>query len=437
MKSLKRQLVILLIGLLAVVGMLAGGMSYLLAKKDASALLDHQLMEVARSIDEGSQLPSMQARFAAENEEERENDFVIQVWYEKEPVHASRPNFTLEKSIRSGFSDMSDQGKKWRAYTLVYPNRTVQVSQSGEVRREIAERAAMRAVFPIAGLIPLSWILVMLVVGRILKPLDAVTEAATQRDASSLDPLPEDRVPAEVAPLVKEMNALLLRLRDALESQRQFVSDAAHELRTPLAALQLQIENLALCKSVQDVDSRMGELKSGVSRASRLVNQLLKMARFETDKHLVKVETDLGSIVKTCIGGLIPLAEKKGIDLGMVGDEHAPILANADSLRVLFDNLIDNAIRYTPEGGKIDVSVSISGRKAIAEISDNGPGIPEALLPRVFDRFFRASGQEIEGSGIGLAIVQAIAERQSAEISLANRNDGTGLVVRVTFDLQA
>ncbi|HQT25361.1 MAG TPA: ATP-binding protein [Burkholderiales bacterium] len=435
MKSLKRQLIVLLVGMLAVVGMLAGFISYPLSKKDAGLLLDHQLREVARSIDEGSQLPSMQARFAAESEEERENDFVIQVWYEKEPVRSSRPGFTLSRAPHSGFSYMADNGKKWRAYTLYYPNRTVQVSQSMEVRREIAENAAMRTVLPIAGLIPLSWILVALVIGRILKPLDAVKEAVTQRDASSLDPLPAEHVPEEVAPLIKEMNALLLRLREALESQRQFISYAVHELRTPLAALQLQIENLAFCKSEEDVESRMIELNSGVKRASRLVNQLLKMARFEADKNLTMCVTDPGQIVKNCIGALIPLAEKKGIDLGMIRDEEARVMTNADSLRVLFENLLDNAIRYTPEGGKIDVSVCLSDGKAVIEIADSGPGIPEDLLPRVFDRFFRASGQEIEGSGIGLAIVQAIAERQSAEIRLANREEGTGLIASVSLGL--
>ena len=433
MKSLKRQLIVLLISLLAVVGIIAGGISYLLAKKDAGILLDHQLKEVARSIDEGSQLPAMQARFPSENEKERESDFVIQVWYEKEPVRSSRPEFTLVMAPRSGFSDMVDNGKKWRAYTLFYPNRTVQVSQSMEVRREIAENAAMRTVLPIVGLIPLSWILVAIVLGRIMKPLDAVKQAVTQRDASSLDPLPLDRVPEEVAPLISEMNALLVRLREALESQRQFISDAAHELRTPLAALQLQIENLAFCRNEEDVESRMIELDSGVKRASRLVNQLLKMARLEADRNVTMSLIDPGQIVKNCIGDLIPLAERKAIDLGMIRDEETRILANPDSIRVLFENLIDNAIRYTPQGGRIDVSVYLSDGRAVVEISDNGPGIPENLLPRIFDRFFRASGQEIEGSGIGLAIVQAIAERQSAEIRLANRKDGKGLMASVFF----
>lgn len=434
MNSLKKQLIAVLIALLSVVGIAAGSISYVLARKDAGALLDHQLKEVARSIDEGSQLPAMQARFAAEDEEERESDFVIQVWNGKEPVRASRPGFDLPRGEKTGFSDTVTQGRKWRTYTIVYPDRTAQVSLSDEVRREIAADAAFRSILPFGGLIPLSWILVALVVGRILKPLDAVTEAATRRDASSLDPLPVDHVPQEIEPLVREMNALLMRLGEALESQRQFVSNAAHELRTPLAALQLQIDNLVLRSTQADIESRISELKSGIYRASRLVDQLLKMARFEAAKEPSRQDVDLGELVKSCIAGFIPIAEKKGIDLGMVKDEPAMIKANADSLRILFDNLIDNAVRYSPKGGRVDVSVSASGKKASVEISDNGPGIPEHLLLRVFDRFFRASGQEIEGSGIGLSIVRAIAERESAEVVLRNRDDGSGLIAQVFFD---
>lgn len=437
MTSLKKQLIAWLIILLTVVGLLASGISYSLALNDANSLLDQQLRQVARSIDEGSQLSSMQAKFFREGREERENDFVIQVWYQQEPLRTSRPNFALPRGKSTGFSDMRTAGKTWRAYTIVYPDRTVQVSQSNEVRREIGSSAAMRALLPIAGLIPLSWILVAVGVGHILKPLAAVTEAATQRDASSLDPLPLEAIPEEVVPLIIEMNALLSRLQDALESQRQFVSDAAHELRTPLAALQLQIENLSRSRSQDDLESRVGELRSGVQRASHLVGQLLKMARYEAKRETVRTEMDLGDIVKTCIGDFIPIAEQKGIDLGMVRDEKTTILANADDLRTLFDNLLDNAIRYTPEGGRVDVSVAHSGTKAVVEISDNGPGIPEHLLPRVFDRFFRAGGQETEGSGIGLAIVDEIAHRESAEIELSNKREGSGLISRVSFDAQA
>ncbi len=435
MISLKRQLIVWALGLFTVVGLLAGGISYLLALQDANVLLDHQLLLVAGSIDEGSQLSAMQAKYLGESKEEKESDFVIQVWYENERVRSSHPDFDLLKGNATGYSNVSLHGQKWRAYTIVYPDRTVQVSQSHEVRRKIATNAALRALIPIAGLYPLSWVLVVFGVGHILKPLAIVTKAATQRDASSLDPLPTEHLPTEIAPLVTEMNGLILRVRETIDTQRHFMLDAAHELRTPLAALQLQIENLSQSRSQDDLEVRIADLKSGIQRASHLVGQLLHMARYGAEKQTIRTDLDLGKLVKSCIGDFIPIAEKRRIDLGMIHDEPALIRANAGDLRILFNNLLDNAIRYTPEGGRIDVSIVVSGQKARVEILDNGPGIPEALLPRVFDRFFRVGGHEIEGSGIGLAIVTAIATQESAEISLSNRQDGGGLLAAVSFNL--
>jgi len=433
MTSLKKQLIVWALGLFTVVGLLAGGISYVLALQDANVLLDHQLLLVSGSIDEGSQLPAMREKFLGESKEEQDSDFVIQVWYEHEPVRSSHPDFDLQQGRVTGYSNKPLRGERWRVYTAVYPNRTVQVSQSDAVRRKIATSAALRALLPIAGLYPLSWILVVFGVGRILKPLGEVTRAATQRDASSLAPLPVENIPDEVEPLITEMNGLILRVRDTLDAQRHFTLDAAHELRTPLAALQLQIENLSQSKSQDDLENRISELKSGIHRASHLVGQLLHMARYGAEKQTRRAELDLGTLVKSCIGDFIHIAEQRHIDLGMTRDEPAKICANADDLRILFNNLLDNAIRYTPEGGHIDVSVVSTENYATVQIVDNGPGIPESLMPRVFDRFFRVGGQDIEGSGIGLAIVHAIAKQESAVIELSNRQDGSGLIATVSF----
>jgi two-component system OmpR family sensor kinase len=435
MTSLKKQLIVGALGLFTVVGLLASGISYFLAREDAGVLLDHQLLLVAGSVHEGSQLPAMQGKFYEQSPEEQKTGFVFQVWNEGIPVRVSRPDFDLPMGKATGYSDMSMQGEKWRAYTIVYPDRTVQVSQSDEVRREIATNAALRALLPIAILFPLSWLFIVFGVGHILKPLAEVAKAATERDASSLAPLPTEHIPQEIEPLIAEMNGLILRMGETIESQRHFMLDAAHELRTPLAALQLQIENLSRNSSKEDLECRVGELKSGIQRASHLVGQLLQMARFGAENPVVRVETDLGSVVKSCIGEFISTAGKRRIDLGMIHDDTALILANVDDLRILLNNLLDNAIRYTPEGGQVDVSVVVSGQKAVVEIADNGPGIPDALLQRVFDRFFRIAGHETEGSGIGLAIVNAIAIRESAEIKLSNRADNKGLIARATFNL--
>lgn len=434
MNSLKTQLIVWLVGLLTVVGILAGGISFYFALEEANGLLDHQLSQIARSVDEGSQLPAMQARFLSENEEQRERDFVIQVWLEKGPAQSSRPGFDLPRAAVSGFSDLSSHHSRWRVYTMIHPQRTVQVSQGEDVRLGIASHSAMRVLFPVAVLIPLSWLLVGVVVSRLLQPLVSVTEAVIQRDVASRAALPIDNIPEEVSPLIRAMNDLISRLGEALELQRQFLADAAHELRTPLAALQLQIENLSRHLSREELEIRIDEMRRGSQRASHLVGQLLKIARYEAqDKPIVRSEVKLDALMKACIADFIPLAEHRGIDLGMVRDDVAIIMGNPEELRILLGNLLDNAIRYTPEGGKVDVRVAVSGHKVIVEIADTGPGIPEFLLPRVFDRFFRAAGQDMEGSGIGLAIVRAIAQRQAAEVKLANRQDAQGLRASVVF----
>ena len=437
MKSLRNQLTVWSVGLLTLVGLIAGGISYLLAQKGAGVFLDHQLRLVAGSVDEGSQLPAMQTRFLGESEQQRQYGFVIQVSLPKEAVRSSRPDFDLPVGKASGYSEQVYQGEKWRIYTIVYPDRTVQVSQADAVRRAIASDAALFASLPIAGLLPLCWVLVAFGVKRILKPLADVTLAVTLRDARSLTPIAAKGIPAEAAPLITEINSLLLRIQESMESQRHFVLDAAHELRTPLAALQLQIDNLSQSLSPEDMNVRINELRFGMQRASHIVAQLLKMARYEGESESIRSRLDLGELVKHCISTLIPVAEKSGIDLGMVRDDKASISANADDLRILFDNLLDNAIHYTQDGGKVDVAVEVSGSRAAVSIVDNGCGIPEELLPRVFDRFFRAGNNKAEGSGIGLAIVNAIARRENAEVRLANRKDAKGLIVTVSFDLHA
>ncbi|HET9113968.1 MAG TPA: ATP-binding protein, partial [Burkholderiales bacterium] len=303
---------------------------------------------------------------------------------------------------------------------------------------EIATNSAMRVLLPIATLIPLSWLLIGLVVSRILKPLQLVTEAAARRELSNLEPLVVGNVPVEVAPLIHAMNALVYRLSQALSAQRQFLSDAAHELRTPLAALHLQIDNLPRSSSHAEFGSRVEEMQRGVSRAAHLVAQLLHIARYEAHTHaVVQSATDLNAVVKNMIADFIPLADCRQIDLGLIQNDPATIFANAGDIRILLGNLLDNAIRYTFTGGRVDIRIAVTNGNARVEIADTGPGISDALLPRVFDRFFRAAGQDTEGSGIGLSIVQAIAERESATVTLANRAGGHGLIATVLFSLNS
>lgn len=437
MISLKRQLIYGMVALQTTVGFLTAGVSFVLSQNEANVLLDHQLVLIARSIDEGSQLSDMQKKFARESETEKANDFVIQVWMNGLPVRASRPNFNLPRAPANGFSVLRLPNRMphahWRAYTLYHPDRVVQVSQSEMVRNDIAVHSVLRALLPGVALIPLSWILIGLLVGRVLQPLEAVAQAAHQRSLDSTEPLPVGRVPLEIVPLIDAINALISRLSHALMAQRQFLADAAHALRTPLAALQLQIDSLPHSPNGNEWQTRLHDMRQGVQRSSRLVAQLLRIARYEAQSQQAAAKpVSLNELMKVLLADFVPLAEQKRIDLGLVQDDAVILLSHADDLQVLFGNLLDNAIRYTPDGGRVDVRIARTGPCAEVSISDTGKGIPPHLLERVFDRFFRAAGQDTDGNGIGLAIVNSIVERESAQVMLQNREQG-GLVVTVRF----
>ena len=438
-RSLKGQLILWLVLLLTLMALLSSALSFFLSLGEANTLMDHQLIHIARSVDEGSQLAAMRRRFRSENSLEQQEDFVIQVWMNGLPVRTSRPDFNLPRAPGTGFSDLElpngqDDGH-WRAYTVYYPDRVVQISQAERVRLDIAIHSALRELMPGLIMIPLSWIMIGLIVSRLMKPVELITQAAVNRDINSLAPLPADNIPAEIAPLINAINSMVYKLSQALSAQRAFLSDAAHELRTPLAALQLQIDTLKQSPSPQEFDSRIQDMQRGIQRASHLVGQLLRISRYEAQAHPPERQVILlNNLVKEIIADFVPLAGLRHIDLGMTNDEPGCIMGNPEDIRILLGNLIDNAIRYTSSNGKVDIAVSADPGHIRVSICDTGTGIPDALLPRVFDRFFRAAGQGTEGSGIGLAIVKTIAERESVVLRLENRTDRNGLIATCLFN---
>jgi two-component system OmpR family sensor kinase len=230
------------------------------------------------------------------------------------------------------------------------------------------------------------------------------------------------------------VNRLLTRLRDAFASQRRFVQDAAHELRTPITAMTLQLENLKSCRLDAEATAQVAQFEAGLKRTKRLIEQLLRLARQEgAQKADVASSVELAGFLQELISDLMPCADHRDIDLGLSVEVNATVGANPHELRSLLHNLLDNALRYTPEHGVVDVRVHADGGKVGVEVVDSGPGIPPDLLPRVFDRFFRIEGTDTEGSGLGLAIAKHAAERNRIDLSLDNRIDRSGLVARVTF----
>jgi two-component system OmpR family sensor kinase len=327
-----------------------------------------------------------------------------------------------------------NNGRDWRVYTLVQGTHALQVAQSQDERDAIATQTALRTLIPVLGFIPLFGALIWFGVGRGLAPLDTMSRAVAKRRPDAMAPLNERDMPEELRPLAASLNDLLTRLDAALASQRRFTADAAHELRTPLAALKLQLD---LARRAQDVPARTAaydDLDAGVSRASHLVDQLLTLARVEPEALAARAsDVDLSALAKEAIVSRAALAAAKGVDLGLAKDIHAVVRGDAATLATLLSNLLDNALRYTPSGGRVDVSLDREGDHTILSVADTGPGIPKEERERVLDRFYRSATTAEPGSGLGLSIVKRIAEAHHATLELDAPEQGTGLVVRVVF----
>lgn len=431
MISLRRTAFIWLSLLLLLIGLVTTVTSYVLVMRQTNVLLDNQLRQIAHYIGEA---PPGEIRPIPYNSSyETEENFVVQVWYAGEATaRSSNPSLAIPRRDKRGFADVQLPAKGWRTFTDVDTRRTVQVSQRLDVRHELAADAALRAAIPIAILIPLSWLLLGLVIDRLIRRLDRLAASVAERQVTSKEPIPVDDVPRELAPFIRAINDLLFRLQASMEQQRRFVSDAAHELRTPLAALKLQVGNVRSIANTLAVKERLDEVDQGVTRASALVQQLLRLARYEAEASPAPPEpTDIGLLASECVAAMVPLARSRGMVLKLDAIELPSVDTSPGDLKVLVSNLLDNAVRHSTEAGTIEVRVAPEGVDILLSIMDEGPGIPAPLLPRVFERFYRVAGQEVEGSGLGLAIAHSIAERHGMALSLRNRSDRSGLIAEL------
>ena len=428
MNSLRRTALIWMTVLLAVVGIIAFSLTYELARREANGFLDAQLRQIALVAGDG--LPDAAAPSV---KHDAEDDFVISIWNgDRSPLRRVGNGVALPRRDRQGFATVTASGEDWRVYQASDGHRTVQVAQRMSVRLEMAETAALQAGVPILIVIPLAWLVVGWSLGHLLGRITKLARMVGERGADNREHIPLEGVPIEIRPLVGAMNALTDRLQLALEQQKRFVADAAHELRTPLAALHLQIDNLR-ARTRASESGLVDELGGGIRRVSALVEQLLRLARSdETAPHPPAHMLDLTELVTQCVADFVPVAAARHVDLGMGARDAAVLCGRPADLRVMFGNLVDNAIRYTPEGGIVDVSVRCGQGPAWVEILDSGCGIAEADIPRLFDRFFRSAANEAEGSGLGLAIAASIARQHGLGIRIENRKETKGLRVSVS-----
>ena len=429
--SIRRRLLLALLAALFLVDLASSGATWYAVHREARRLFDYQLEQMALSLrDHTLQSPD---GTIGQILEPLDYDFIVQVWDPRGAVvYLSDQGIVLPPSAR-GLQTVHASGEDWRVYTLTQSDKTIQVAAPLSLRSDRSYSMALRILVPLLASIPLFAVLIWLIVGRGLQPLAAITQAIRRRAPASLEPLLEPTLPAELTPVVRELNALLARLGEALETQKRFTADAAHELRTPLTALPMQIQLVERARSPEERRAAIEALKTGVRRATRLVEQLLAMARLEPEAAgQADDEVDLASLTSETAAALEPLAEAKNVELCLGDVEQARVAGNRQALAMLVRNLADNALRYTPSGGRVTLGTRVEDDRALLEVTDTGPGIPAAERTRIFDRFYRLPGSGGEGSGLGLAIVKRVAEAHGAEIALTDSVQG-GLSVTVRF----
>lgn len=416
--------------LLAVVGLAAVVLSYALVRDETNSFLDTQLRKIALNAGPGLS-PGSQTPVPGE---EAEDELVVQIFDRSGHIlHDSAPTIAMPELRQLGYSDVHAGGEEWRLYRAVDDQHAVQVAQRQSFRESLATRAATGAAVPLLLAIPLAWLVIGWSLSQILQRLGDVSEEIAEQSLSAKKPVDAAAVPTEVAPLIIAMNRLIGRHQDALDQQRRFVSDAAHELRTPLTALQIQVDNLQALKLDSEATEIAGELRDGVHRSSVLIRQLLRMARMDGLMTTEPEELQISDIVRQAAAELIPVAAEKRINLAFELSASALVLAHPADVRLIITNLLENAVRYTPPDGSIDLTIESSGRYVLLKISDTGCGIPAEALPRVFDRFFRASSPDIEGTGLGLAVAKVAADRNGIGIRLRNRDDRSGVIAEMTL----
>ena len=324
-------------------------------------------------------------------------------------------------SLQDGLHVAPVAGQSKRVLLRTRPDRSrFAVLQPTDVRDDIAGNMALRTLLPIAALIPCLLLVTALVVARSLRPMIRLADDIDVRRGDDMKPLPLVGAPSELRPFIASINGLLERMKSLMDRQRRFIADAAHELRTPITALGLQAENLAHIDLPETERERLAALRDGMARTKHLLEQLLALARHEADKACEAAVVSLDGIVKDLVADLQPEAERKGIDLGFELIE--PVAARGEPIMVttMARNLVDNAVRFTPSGGRVDIRVYREGGEAVLQITDNGPGIPPGDIEQIFEPFFRGSQPTEDGTGLGLSIVKRIVHQLGGSVVLEN-----------------
>ncbi len=338
----------------------------------------------------------------------------------------------------TGFYTLEADTMMWRVFNLVVPSNglQVQVSEKMTIRQETVRHILIHSLWPMLLSLPILGLIIWGSVGSSLRPLRRITETVEQRDPGSLQPISTTDVPPEVTPMIEALNGLFLRVHNALENERRFTANAAHEMRTPLAALKTQAQAAQLDADNKKFMPFLSNIINGVDRATHLLEQLLTLARADAQQSeiVLQQQADLHVVTLNAVSAMSEQARESEIDLKME-DATGPIYirGDGDAISILLRNLIDNAIRYTPAGGEVVVKLEQDKSSVRLVVADTGKGVPPEMQAIMFQRFQRGASNGAQGSGLGLSIVKQITDLHRADISITDRADGHGLIVTITF----
>src|SRR5688572_22903612 len=371
LNSIRARLLLALLGMLALVALVMGAVTYRNVLAETESLFDYQLRQMALSLRDQGEVDPTQAQALA-NEQ---FDFVVQIWtLDGRSIYATRPHDELPSRALLGLADVLVQGAVWRTYSVATPGRVIQVAQPLATRQRLAADAALRSIAPLVVLVPLMALAAWWLASMTLSPLRRVVQEVKARDDRMLQPLADRGLPEEVSPLVGALNGLLARLGQTLETQRAFLSDAAHELRSPLTALKLQIESLRRASEDAARQQAVVSLADGIDRAARIVEQLLQLARSEPGAQApAMVPLDLRELVRQAVADTAPYALSRGSRFELEAEAPVTVHGEKNALSALVRNLADNAVRYSPPGTQVVLRVLQEGGSPVLQVDDAGP----------------------------------------------------------------